>query len=100
MISGFSHIAKQRIAGSVDMVRNRVFCNRYILYTTCSTGRFCKVDRLTFPEHVMLTFFDLLYVRFEFFVVANANTLFILFVSFYFAEFVIFTKSSLRAAFN
>src|SRR5262245_27197096 len=62
------------------MIGNRVLCNGDVFNATSCTGSLRKIDRPSFPKHVMLSFLDPLYPLLDLLIIADRNSLFELFV--------------------
>src|SRR5688572_25255164 len=62
-LATFGHIAQQCVACGADMIVDRVAGDRDVLYPACSTAGLGKIDRLAFPEHVLLAALYLIDIR-------------------------------------
>src|SRR5476651_2306949 len=74
-VARLGHITEKRIPGSIDMIIDRIFGNRYIFYPAGGSAGFGKINGFAFPKHILFPFLYLFNIDFELLIIPDWHCL-------------------------
>ena len=81
------------------MIRNRIFRDGYIFNAAGGAGGFGKIDGLAFPKYIMFSFFYLVDIGLQLFIIPDRNGLPEFLISIYFIKTWLLSKFGVPSCF-